>query len=150
MPSPKVATFDLKPEMAAPEIAEMFVKNAAEYKVVIMNFANGDMVGHTGNKKAAVKAMETLDKMLSIIVPKTLELGGTILITADHGNAEEMTDWLGRPWKAHTTNPVPFIFVSANAPELKRVKNAGIANIAPTMLKILNIKPPKEMQEPLI
>ncbi|MDR1826573.1 MAG: 2,3-bisphosphoglycerate-independent phosphoglycerate mutase [Rickettsiales bacterium] len=148
--SPKVATFDLKPEMAAAEIAEKFVENAAKYKVVIMNFANGDMVGHTGNKKAAVMAMETLDKMLSIVVPKTLELGGTILITADHGNAEEMTDWLGREWKAHTTNPVPFIFVAANAPELKRVKDAGIANIAPTMLKILGIKPPKQMLEPLI
>lgn len=149
IPSPKIATFDMKPEMSAAGITNEFLKNIAKFDVIIMNYANGDMVGHTGNFKAAVRAMEVLDKQLSKIVPAVLKLGGTILITADHGNAERMIDWRGRIWKGHTTNDVPFIAVSAMPLKLGKTRGAGLANVAPTMLGLLGIKPPKEMAEQL-
>jgi 2,3-bisphosphoglycerate-independent phosphoglycerate mutase len=150
VPSPAVATFDMKPGMSAPEITREFLKNIGKFQVVVMNYANGDMVGHTGNKKAAVAAMETLDRCLSKIVPATLKLGGMVLITADHGNAEKMADFWGRKWTAHTTNPVRLIMASNRAVALRRARNAGLANVAPTMLALLGIKPPKEMAAPLI
>jgi 2,3-bisphosphoglycerate-independent phosphoglycerate mutase len=150
VPSPAVATFDMKPEMSAPEITREFLKNIGKFRVVIMNYANGDMVGHTGNLRAAIRAMEELDKCLSKIVPAALKLDGTVLITADHGNAEKMTDFWGRKWTAHTTNPVRFIAASNGRIELRRVRGAGLANIAPTMLRLLGIRPPREMAEPLV
>ena len=150
IPSPNVATYDLKPEMSAFEITEEFLKNIERFQVIIMNFANADMVGHTGNMPATIKAMQVLEKCLGKIVPAVLKLNGTILITADHGNAEKMLDWKGRPWTAHTTSKVPFIAVSNKKLRLKKLRNAGLANIAPTILKLLGIKKPIEMTESLI
>lgn len=144
IPSPDVATFDLKPEMSAAEITDALLPVLGNYDVVILNWANGDMVGHTGKMDAAVRAMETLDSQLARLVPAVLALDGTVLITADHGNAEQMWDNKNNaPWTAHTTNPVNFIVVSDNPPAT--VRNGGLADIAPTMLKILGIKQPDEM-----
>ncbi|MFQ6745130.1 MAG: 2,3-bisphosphoglycerate-independent phosphoglycerate mutase [Alphaproteobacteria bacterium] len=143
IPSPDVATFDLKPEMSAIEITDALLPILGDYDVVILNYANGDMVGHTGNEDAAVRAMEVLDTQLSRLVPAVLALGGTVLITADHGNAEKMWDDENNlPWTAHTTNPVNLIVVSNN---ITAVKDGGLSDIAPTMLKILGIEQPKDM-----
>ena len=143
IPSPDVATFDLKPEMSAQEITDALLSKLSQFDVVILNYANGDMVGHTGNEAAAVRAMEFLDSQLSRLVPAVLGLGGTILITADHGNAEKMWDEVNNiPWTAHTTNPVNLIVVSN---EKYTVQNGGLADIAPTMLKLLGIAQPSDM-----
>lgn len=144
IPSPDVATFDLKPEMSAIEITDALLTQLGDFDVVILNWANGDMVGHTGNMDAAIRAMETLDMQLARLVPAVLGLDGTVLITADHGNAEQMWDKQNNaPWTAHTTNPVNFIVVSNNAPSV--VHDGGLADIAPTMLKILGIQQPADM-----
>ena len=143
IPSPSVATFDKKPAMSAKEITDTLLKRMGEFDVVLLNFANGDMVGHTGNEKATIKAMEVLDKQLSRIVPAVLKLGGAVLITADHGNAEEMWDNKHNvPLTSHTTNPVPFIVVS-NGNYV--VHDGGLCDVAPTILKLLDIKQPREM-----
>ena len=144
IPSPDVATFDMKPEMSAVEITDALLPVLGEYDVVILNWANGDMVGHTGNIDAAVRAMEVLDVQLSRLVPAVLDLDGTVLITADHGNAEQMwDDGNNGPWTAHTTNPVNFIVVS-NDSDIT-VHDGGLADVAPTMLKILGIEQSSEM-----
>lgn len=141
--SPKVATFDLQPEMSAPEITSALLPKLAQFDVVVLNYANGDMVGHTGIESAAIAAMETLDVQLSQLVPAVLELGGTILITADHGNSEQMWDEQNNaPMTSHTTNQVPFIVVSN---EEHAVRDGGLSDIAPTMLKMLGIEQPSEM-----
>lgn len=143
IPSPDVATFDLKPEMSALEITDALLPKLSQFDVVILNYANGDMVGHTGKEPAAIQAMEFLDVQLSRLVPAVLNFWGTILITADHGNAEKMWDDENNiPWTAHTTNPVNFIVVSD-----KRyvVHDGGLSDIAPTMLKLLGIKQPESM-----
>ena len=143
IPSPDVATFDMKPEMSAVEITDALLPILGDYDVVILNWANGDMVGHTGNLDAAVRAMETLDEQLARLVPAVLKLGGTLLITADHGNAEQMWDAENNlPWTAHTTNPVNLVVVADNAPA---VRDGGLSDIAPTMLKILGIPQPDDM-----
>ena len=143
IPSPDVATFDMKPEMAAIEITDALLPELDKYDVVILNWANGDMVGHTGNMDATVQAMETLDAQLARLVPAVLNIGGTMLITADHGNAEQMWDVANSlPWTAHTTNPVNLVLVAENAPA---VRDGGLADIAPTMLKILGIPQPPQM-----
>lgn len=144
IPSPDVATFDLKPEMSAIEITDSLLPILGQYDVVILNYANGDMVGHTGNENAAVRAMEFLDAQLARLIPAVLDLGGIALITADHGNAEKMWDDKNNlPWTAHTTNPVNLIVVSNG--DIKSVRDGGLADIAPTVLKILGIEQPKEM-----
>ncbi len=143
IPSPDVATFDLMPEMSAVQITDALLENLASFDVVILNFANGDMVGHTGNETAAIRAMETLDAQLARIVPATLHLDGTVLITADHGNAEQMWDEVtNAPLTSHTTNPVNLIVVS-NVPHA--VQNGGLADIAPTILHLLDIAQPADM-----
>ena len=143
VPSPDVATFDLKPEMAAQEITDALIENLGLFDVIIVNYANGDMVGHTGNINAAVRAMEVLDAQLARFVPKVLELGGAVLVTADHGNAEQMWDKKNSvPLTSHTTNPVNFIVVSKS---VNSVQNGGLADVAPTVLKILGMKQPKDM-----
>ena len=143
VPSPDVATFDLKPEMSANEITDALIPKLSQYDVVILNYANGDMVGHTGNETATIKAMETLDKQLSRLVPAVLKLGGELLIAADHGNAEQMWDTQhNAPCTSHTTNPVNIIYVSDKAVQLH---DGGLADIAPTMLKILGLPQPTEM-----
>lgn len=143
IPSPAVATFDLQPEMSAREITDALLPRLGEFDVVILNYANGDMVGHTGNQDATVRAMETLDGELARLVPAVLELGGAVLITADHGNAEKLWDNQNNlPWTAHTTNPVNFIVVSNDN---VTVCDGGLADIAPTMLHMLNIPQPADM-----
>ena len=142
--SPAVATFDLKPEMSAPKITKALLPRLKKFDVVMMNFANGDMVGHTGNMAATIKAMECLDEQLSQIVPAVLKLGGQMLIIADHGNAEKMwNDKSNAPWTAHTNNKVRAIMVSR--PKYKKIQNGGLADVAPTILKLLGVKKPADM-----
>ncbi|MEG1807405.1 MAG: 2,3-bisphosphoglycerate-independent phosphoglycerate mutase [Cetobacterium sp.] len=144
--SPKVATYDIQPEMSAPELTKAVLEalNEDKYDVIVMNFANADMVGHTGVFDAAVKAIKAVDSGMAQIVDKVLELDGTVLITADHGNAEKMEDpETHGAFTAHTTYDVPLIYVSNNFHgELNKGK---LADIAPTMLEILNIDKPAEM-----
>ena len=141
--SPAVATFDMKPEMSANEITAALLPRLPNFDVVLLNYANGDMVGHTGNEKAAIIAMECLDKQLSKIIPAVLELDGCVLIIADHGNAEQMWDKEHNvPLTSHTTNPVPFIIVSNHE---FVAHDGGLQDIAPTILKLMGIKKPAEM-----
>ena len=143
IPSPDVATFDMKPEMSAGEITDALLPRLSQFDVVILNYANGDMVGHTGNEAAAIRAMEFLDSQLARLVPAVLDLGGTVLITADHGNAEKMWDDKNNlPWTAHTTNPVNFIVVS-NVQHT--VHDGGLVDIAPTILYLLGVHQPSDM-----
>lgn len=145
IPSPKVATYDLQPEMSAEEVTEALLAELDKDKfgAVILNFANPDMVGHTGVVEAAIKAMEKVDECAGRIVDKVLSLDGVICITADHGNLEKMVDeTTGQPHTAHTTNPVPFIVVSNKKLELHEGK---LCDIAPTLLELLNIKQPAAM-----
>ncbi|MBP5307929.1 MAG: 2,3-bisphosphoglycerate-independent phosphoglycerate mutase [Clostridia bacterium] len=148
IPSPKVATYDLQPEMSAPEVTEKVLEEIAsdKFDVIILNYANCDMVGHTGVLEAAVKAVETVDGCIKRIVDAVLAKGGSCLITADHGNADRMIAEDGSPFTAHTTNPVPFILVSENA-EFRNVKlnNGVLADIAPTLLTVMGEVIPPEM-----
>ena len=143
VPSPKVATYDLQPEMSAVEVADKCVERieSGNYDVIILNFANCDMVGHTGVYEAAVKAVETVDACVGKVVAATRAMGGIAMITADHGNAEEMRKGDGSPMTAHTTNLVPFILVGANA----KLHPGRLADIAPTILDILGLACPEEM-----
>lgn len=141
IPSPKVSTYDLKPEMSANEITEVLIKEMNKYDLIILNFANADMVGHTGNYDAAVKAIETVDKCLGKIHTKCEKNGFTLVVTADHGNSEEMVDEVGNPKTSHTTNLVPFIVCD----QKYEVKNGKLSDIAPTVLDIMGIDIPKEM-----
>ena len=143
IPSPKVATYDLKPEMSAPAITEEAIRRieSGKYDVIILNFANCDMVGHTGVFDAAVAAVETVDTCVAQVVKATTDLGGVALITADHGNAEQMLDENGQPFTAHTTNPVPFCIVGAAV----RLRDGRLADIAPTMLDLMGLNQPQEM-----
>ena len=146
VPSPKVATYDLQPEMSAREVTENVVKaiNSEKYNAIILNYANPDMVGHTGSLPAAIKAVETIDECVGKVVEAVLAHDGTLIITADHGNCEQMIDYkTGEPHTAHTTNPVPLILVSNN--ENYKVKSGKLADLAPTLLEILGIEKPVEM-----
>jgi 2,3-bisphosphoglycerate-independent phosphoglycerate mutase len=146
--SPKVATYDLKPEMSAAGIAEAVVKatNDGTFDVIIVNFANADMVGHSGKIEPTVKAVETVDSCLSQIEKAVRAKGGAMLITADHGNAEMMIDPVtGGPHTAHTTNPVPFIVVAEDAKQYTLKQNGSLRDISPTILGMLGIDEPKEM-----
>ncbi|HAL74811.1 MAG TPA: 2,3-bisphosphoglycerate-independent phosphoglycerate mutase, partial [Clostridiales bacterium] len=145
IPSPKVATYDLQPEMSAPLVAAEAVKRveSGKYDVIILNFANCDMVGHTGFFDAAVKAVETVDTGVGIVVDAVLAQGGIALITADHGNAEQMIDpETGGPFTAHTTLPVELIIVGAGELNLREGR---LADLAPTMLSLMGLAKPKEM-----
>ena len=154
IPSPRVATYDLAPEMSAKELT-ISCSNAiksGKYSFIVVNFANPDMVGHTGNMNAAIKAIETVDSCIGKIVNATGEMGGSIIITADHGNAEVMKGPAGEPWTAHTTNKVPLIFIEGEKRKIPHMgndiylrDNAGLADIAPTLLQLLNLPVPKEM-----
>ena len=144
IPSPKVATYDLQPEMSAYKVTDALLAelDKDKFDVVILNFANPDMVGHTGVLPAAIKAMEVVDECAGKIVDKVLALGGSVCITADHGNLEKMADDNGQPYTAHTTNKVPFILVNAAK---KPLHNGILADIAPTMLELLGIDKPAAM-----
>jgi 2,3-bisphosphoglycerate-independent phosphoglycerate mutase len=146
--SPKdVATYDLKPEMSAPEVGMDLVEaiKSDKYDVIVINFANPDMVGHTGVIEAAVKAVEKIDELVGKAVDAVKEMGGVLFICADHGNAEKMIDYeTGEPHTAHTTNPVPFILV--NYDEGVKLREGGcLADIAPTLIEIMGMEQPKEM-----
>ncbi|MBA6157253.1 2,3-bisphosphoglycerate-independent phosphoglycerate mutase [Tenacibaculum sp. S7007] len=145
-PSPKVATYDLKPEMSAYEIRDAIVpelKNG-EVDFVCLNFANGDMVGHTGVFEAAVKACETVDNCVKDVINTALDNNYTTILIADHGNCETMINPDGSPHTAHTTNPVPMILIDK---DLKSIKNGVLGDIAPTVLRLMGIDQPKEMTQ---
>ena len=146
VPSPKVETYDLKPEMSAYEVTEKVVEaiKSEKYDSIILNFANPDMVGHTGSVEAAVKALETIDECVIKVVSAINEVNGVLLITADHGNAEQMIDYkTGEPHTAHTTNPVPLAIVGM--PSNKKLKEGRLADLAPTMLELMELPKPEEM-----
>jgi 2,3-bisphosphoglycerate-independent phosphoglycerate mutase len=148
VPSPKVATYDLKPEMNAAGIADAVVKATEDgtFGVMIVNFANADMVGHSGKIEPTVKAVETVDACLGRIEAAVRARGGAMLITADHGNAELMIDpATGGPHTAHTTNPVPFIVVAENAQQFSLKPDGSLRDISPTLLGMLGVDEPKEM-----
>jgi len=152
IPSPTdVPTYNLKPEMSAPRVTDEVVKaiRGGHYDVIICNLANPDMVGHTGDFDATVKAIEAVDQCLGRIYEAIMVKGGEMLITADHGNAEQMFDFeTGQPHTAHTTNPVPFLYVGRNA---TLASTGALEDIAPTMLYLLNLPRPAEMTgKPLV
>ncbi|MDD4334153.1 MAG: 2,3-bisphosphoglycerate-independent phosphoglycerate mutase [Desulfotomaculaceae bacterium] len=144
--SPKVATYDLKPEMSAREVTGSFLDVIKEgrFEVIIMNYANSDMVGHTGDMRATIKALEVVDSCMGKVVQAVLDRDGMVLITADHGNADEMEDSEGNIVTAHTTNPVPFIFVRRDV-EGVSLREGSLRDIAPTILQLLGIPKPAEM-----
>ena len=146
VPSPKVATYDLQPEMSAPELTDKAVGaiNSGKYDLIVLNYANPDMVGHTGSLPAAIKAVETVDTGLGRIADAIQKSGGALLVTADHGNCEMMRDpETGGPHTAHTTNPVPLLLVGARNRALDA--EGRLADIAPTLLELMELPKPKEM-----
>ena len=150
VPSPKVATYDLMPEMSAPGVTDVLCNAIAEkeHDFILCNYANGDMVGHSGVLPAAVKAVETVDDCLARVLKTADSAGATVIVTADHGNCELMIDpATGGPHTAHTTNPVPLVIVGAGAPQQDRALRAGgsLRDVGPTILQLLGIEPPKEM-----
>src|SRR6476646_4594 len=148
VPSPKVATYDLKPEMSAAGIGDAVIKAVEDgtFDVIIVNFANADMVGHSGKIEPTIKAVETVDTCLGRIEPAVRAKGGALLITADHGNAEMMIDpATGGPHTAHTTNPVPFIVIAENGKKFSLKQGGSLRDISPTVLGMLGIPQPKEM-----
>ncbi|APB33880.1 phosphoglyceromutase [Gloeomargarita lithophora Alchichica-D10] len=154
IPSPQVATYDRAPAMSAQSVTEAVVGalKAKQYDLLIVNYANPDMVGHTGQMEAAITAIETVDKCLGQLLTAASQVGATVLITADHGNAETMRDDQGNPWTAHTTNPVPLIVVEGEGAKIPghggevQLRQGGrLADIAPTILQILGLPQPPEM-----
>jgi 2,3-bisphosphoglycerate-independent phosphoglycerate mutase len=146
VPSPKVATYDLQPEMSAPELTDKAVEaiNSGKYDLIVLNFANPDMVGHTGSLPAAIKAVETVDTGLGRIADAIAKAGGALLVTADHGNCELMRDpETGGPHTAHTTNPVPIVLTGAGNSGL--TAEGRLADIAPTLLELMDLPKPAEM-----
>jgi len=147
VPSPKVATYDLQPEMSAPEVTDRLCDavTSGRFDLIVVNYANGDMVGHTGKLAAAVRAVETVDACLGRLVDSVAAVGGCMLITADHGNAEQMDDpKTGQPHTAHTMNPVPILLVNAPA-WVAGLSDGRLADIAPTLLDIMNLPAPSQM-----
>ena len=146
IPSPKVATYDLQPEMSAFEVTEKVIEEikSSKYDCIILNFANPDIVGHTGKSDAAVKAIEAVNQCVGKIVPFILEAGGQFLLTADHGNADDMLDSSGNPVTAHSLNPVPLVHI-AETPVSSLAGGGRLCDIAPTMLKLMGLSIPPEM-----
>jgi 2,3-bisphosphoglycerate-independent phosphoglycerate mutase len=145
VPSPKVATYDLQPEMSAPELTDKVVAaiDSNKYDLIVLNFANPDMVGHTGSLPAAIKAVETVDAGLGRIAAAVEKQGGALLVTADHGNCELMRDpATGGPHTAHTTNPVPVLLMGG---DVKALQDGILADVAPTLLALMDLKQPREM-----
>ena len=144
VPSPKVATYDLQPEMSAREVTDELLARMANYDLIILNFANPDMVGHTGVLDAGIKAVETVDECVARIISKLLDLDSKCIVTADHGNCEQMRNPDGSPNTAHTTNLVHFVYVAKDAAQF-RCKDGILADVAPTLLFLLGLPQPKEM-----
>ncbi|GAC1350958.1 MAG: 2,3-bisphosphoglycerate-independent phosphoglycerate mutase [Ktedonobacteraceae bacterium] len=148
VPSPKVPTYDLQPEMSAAGITDTAVEHirSGQYDLVIMNYANADMVGHTGVIEATIKGVEAVDAGVGRVVEATLAVGGGLLITADHGNAEQLIEYdTGKPFTAHTTNPVPLYLVVPQLAQAKLRTDGILADVAPTILQVMGIKQPKDM-----
>jgi 2,3-bisphosphoglycerate-independent phosphoglycerate mutase len=148
VPSPSVPTYDLKPEMSAYEVAERAVAEigSGKHDLMILNFANGDMVGHTGVLPAAIQAIEAVDRNLQRVVEKVWEGGGVALVTADHGNAEQMIDpKTGGPHTAHTTNRVPLVLADPESRGTRLREDRALEDIAPTILNLLSVPVPAEM-----
>nr|CRH07359.1 phosphoglycero mutase III, cofactor-independent [Candidatus Magnetococcus massalia] len=143
IPSPKVATYDMQPEMSAQQLTDELLGKLEgnPYDLLVVNYANPDMVGHTGQHDAAVTAIETVDAQLGRLADAILQMGGELLITADHGNADQMVDALGRPHTAHTTNPAPLIYLGRNA----ELAEGRLSDIAPTLLELMGLPKPAEM-----
>jgi 2,3-bisphosphoglycerate-independent phosphoglycerate mutase len=142
-----VATYDLKPEMSAYEVCDKLTEaiRSGKYDVIITNFANPDMVGHTGVEKAAIAAIEAVDKCVGRVVEAIIEVGGVMFLCADHGNAEEMIDYeTGEPFTAHTTDPVPFILINYDTSYTLR-EGGCLADIVPTLIQVMGMEQPKEM-----
>jgi len=145
IPSPKVSTYDLQPTMSAPQITEAVLKGIGQYNLIVVNYANPDMVGHTGILEASIKAVETIDNALGQLESAILDNNGTMLITADHGNIETLWDEAsGQPHTAHTMNPVPFIVIQQHIP-IKLKETGALCDVAPTVLRIMNQEQPAEM-----
>jgi len=144
--SPKVATYDIKPPMSAKEVTQKALEQVGEVDVLIMNYANCDMVGHTGMFNATVKAVETVDSEVKKVVEAVYATGGAIFLTSDHGNAEQMTYENGAPMTAHTTNPVPFLLISDDYLTRKLSKDGALCDIAPTLLEVIGLEKPEEME----
>ena len=153
VPSPKVATYDLKPEMSAYEVTDRLVEAIAQgtFDIIIVNYANGDMVGHTGDFDAAVKAVQVVDACLGRLERAVLDVGGVLLVTADHGNCEKMKDTdTGGPHTAHTTGPVPFVIVGASS-SVSTMEGGRLCDVAPTVLALMKLQQPAEMTgQPLL
>ena len=145
IPSPKVATYDLQPEMSAFEVTDKLLEAISQdiFDFIVVNYANPDMVGHSGIMEAAIKAVEAVDTCVAKVVDGVLEKGGQILLTADHGNSDEMLDPQGNVITAHSTNPVPLILIGAD--EKVSIAEGKLADIAPTLLDMMNIPQPTEM-----
>lgn len=143
--SPKVATYDLKPEMSAYEVKNKVLEalDSDKYGFIVVNFANPDMVGHTGDEEAAIKAVKTVDECVGAVAKKVEEKGYAMLLTADHGNAEQMADENGKPFTAHTNNKVPLVLINAGDAQLK--SDGSLCDIAPTVLELMGIDKPEEM-----
>jgi 2,3-bisphosphoglycerate-independent phosphoglycerate mutase len=147
IPSPKVATYDLKPEMSAFEVCDALCGaiRSGKYDSIVVNFANGDMVGHTGIEAAAIKAVEAVDKVVGRVVEAIKEVNGQLFICADHGNCDKMVDEkTGKPFTAHTTNPVPFILVNAD-PKWDLAEGGRLCDIIPTLIALMGLEQPAEM-----
>lgn len=147
VPSPKVATYDLQPEMSAPQVTDKLVEaiESAKYDMIIINYANPDMVGHTGVIPAAVKAIETIDCCLGRVMDALLKVDGQMFMCADHGNSDQLIDYSnGKPFTAHTTNPVPFVLINCHKAE-GLMEDGKLCDIAPTLLDMMDIPQPKEM-----
>ena len=150
VPSPKVATYDLKPEMSAKEVADVVIHSleAGEHSLIIVNFANGDMVGHTAVPEAIIKALEVMDKEVGRVLEVAENEQVSVLLTSDHGNCDEMYDALtGDPHTQHTTNPVPCMVINCDERDIKLEKGKGLGSVTPTILDLMNIPIPKNMQE---
>ncbi|MBF0395352.1 MAG: 2,3-bisphosphoglycerate-independent phosphoglycerate mutase, partial [Desulfobacterales bacterium] len=148
IPSPRdVPTYDFKPEMSAQKVADEMISRlkSDKYNFIVLNFANMDMVGHTGNLQAAIKAVETVDSCVQKVIEQVKKQGGVVFLTADHGNAEKMIDDNGGPHTAHTLNPVRFILIDDSNKNIKLRPNGILGDIAPTILKVIGIEQPEEM-----
>lgn len=145
IPSPKVATYDLMPEMSAHEVTDKLIEEMHKeiYDLIIVNYANADMVGHTGSMEAAIRAIETVDACIGRVVQTALEIDAQILLTADHGNADEMLDSTGQTLTAHSTNPVPLLLINSNSEY--HLSDGRLADIAPTLLELMELDKPDEM-----